>query len=48
MTEDWSSVVWIIILCIPIGLILISMWTGTRGSRAVLDKPSRDDPRDPL
>ncbi|MEZ2410664.1 hypothetical protein AB6806_28115 [Bosea sp. RCC_152_1] len=48
MIEDWSPVAWIVICAIPVGLVMISIWTGTRGSRAMLDKPSRDDPRDPL
>jgi len=49
MPRDWSFVVWIVVLAIPVGLMLATVWSRSRepgGAR--LDPPSRDDPREPL
>ncbi|MFC5394293.1 hypothetical protein [Bosea vestrisii] len=49
MPQDWSFVVWIVILAIPAGLMLATFWSRSRQPGAArLDGPSKDDPRDPL
>jgi hypothetical protein len=49
MPQDWSFVVWIVVLAIPVGLMLASFWSRSRESGAArLDGPSKDDPREPM
>ena len=48
MTGDWSFVVWIVVLAVPLGIAFAAAWARSRGpGAAMLDKPSVDDPRDP-
>jgi hypothetical protein len=49
MSGDWSFVVWIVVIAIPIGIAFTTLWARSRGpGSAMLDKPSADDPRDPI
>jgi hypothetical protein len=49
MTSDWSFVVWILLIGLPVGLVLTTFWARSRGAgSAMLDKPSAEDPRDPI
>jgi hypothetical protein len=49
MPQDWSFVIWIVILAIPVGLMLATFWSRSRRpGTARLDGPSEDDPREPL
>lgn len=49
MPQDWSFVVWIVVLAIPVGLMLATFWSRSRRSGAArLDCPREDDPREPL
>lgn len=49
MPQDWSFVVWIVVLAIPVGLMLATFRSRSRQpGTARLDGPSRDDPREPM
>jgi hypothetical protein len=49
MTQDWSFVVWIVVLALPVGLILATAWSRSRGAgEARLDGAREEDPREPL
>lgn len=49
MLQDWSFVVWIVILAIPVGLMLATFWSRSRQpGTARLDGAREDDPREPL
>jgi hypothetical protein len=49
MPQDWSFVVWIVILAIPVGLMLATLWSRAREPGAAqLGEPSKDDPREPF
>lgn len=49
MTNDWGFVVWIVLIGLPVGIALTTLWARSRGAGgAMLDKPSADDPRDPI
>jgi hypothetical protein len=48
MMGDWGFVVWIVLIAIPLGIALATGWSRSRGERAALDQPSREDPRDPV
>jgi len=49
MVENWSFVVWIVVIAIPIGIVLAARWARSRGpGDAMLGKPSAEDPRDPI
>ncbi|MFC5419734.1 hypothetical protein ACFPOB_09175 [Bosea eneae] len=49
MPQDWSFVVWIVVLAIPVGLMLATFWSRSRRPGAArLDGPREDDPREPL
>ncbi len=48
MPQDWSFVVWIVILAIPVGLMLATLWSRAREPGAArLGEPSKDDPPGP-
>jgi len=48
MPQDWSFVVWIVVLAIPVGLMLATFWSRSREPGAArLDRPRKDDPREP-
>lgn len=49
MTGDWSFVVWLLVISLPVGIGLATFWARSRGAGSVmLDKPSAEDPRDPV
>ncbi len=49
MSGDWGFVIWIVVIAIPLGIALAARWAGARGPGAtMLDKPSAEDPRDPI
>lgn len=48
MPQDWSFVVWIVILAVPVGLMLATFWSRSREPGAAqLGGASEDDPREP-
>jgi len=49
MTGDWGFVVWILLIGVPIGIVLSTVWARSRyAGGAMLDKPGADDPHDPI
>ncbi len=49
MAGDWSFVVWIVVIGVPLGIALTTLWARSRSAgAAMLDRPSPDDPRDPI
>jgi hypothetical protein len=45
MAGEWSFVVWIVLMGIPLGIILASFWARSRkAGAAVLDRESPDNP----
>lgn len=45
MTGDWGFVVWIVIIAIPLGTALATGWSRSRGERAMLNQPDREEAR---
>ena len=49
MAGDWSFIVWIVVIAIPLGIGFSAFWARSRGpGAAMLDKPGADDPREPI
>lgn len=49
MAGDASLVVWLLLIGLPAGIGLATFWARSRGAGSVmLDKPSAEDPRDPI
>lgn len=48
MTGGWGFVIWIVVIAIPVGIALATVWSRSRGERAVLDEPEPEDPPDPV
>lgn len=49
MAGDWSFVVWLLLIGLPLGIGLATFWARSRGAGTVmLDSPSVEDPRDPI
>ncbi|KFC69290.1 hypothetical protein FG93_03336 [Bosea sp. LC85] len=42
MTGDWSFVVWIVVMAIPVGLFLATRWSRSRGPSDAMNKDEPD------